>query len=1733
MPVNSFRDLVLRQADSIASLYLEGERLGQPATREQKEFIQGIIAADYDGRTVVELLQNGHDAHPADRREGLIEIVLAEDEQEHGTLYVANGGRPVIPDDFDSMCRIAMSSKRPDQGIGNKGVGFKSVLQLSESPEVYSRAAQDSPTFDGFCFRFARPADFDALAARVAADRTDLAGLLRANVSPLKVTVPVDEVPERVARFERDGFATVIRLVLRSPAALRHAREQMAELCSAAVPFHLFLERVARITVKVRAVDGDENVHLLTRSTRPVAGPAEEVRLQDGSAYLLMRRTVAEAEMIRVIEQSRNEGGLSSGWERWTGDGEVCVAVPLDRPLKHGRLYTFLPMGEDARAPMAAFVNAPFFAQLDRRSLSPSIPLNDLLLTEVARLCARAAAGAFGLPDGIVLDLACWARPELARLRNALAEIGIELADLPLVPILGPGRHRVSLATAKLWRGQGTVFTAEAVVAAGCASIVDTALDPLREGRMSALARDLGLRLPPSPSEVATFAEAVAEALAATPAAAEVWAGFYDDLAAERLDGTVLQGCRILVDDQGKLLAPGDGRSVFVRPAGDDELPAAAPPSVVRSRLVFMLPGIPWLTAERRKRPGRAWLDAQNLVRDYRTDTVLGLVGSAMRGIGPDDDEVLQQCLRFAFDVWRRTVRDVGPEAVRDADLLVPAASGWQPASTATFGAGWGGATAETNLRLARLVAAAAQSSADLRRIGAATVEPAHLGDVEPEPWRAFLEAAGVRHGLVPLEIPAARFALPGSQVAAPSTVGDLSIPVSSYDQRRWREVAASWPRHGPLHQQVRYRPTTNVAVLPAQRDWSGFGAESRRLYAELILIGLDSWPDSALEIHFNRETDYTRPAWPTFVAAFLATAEWIPQTAPGQRSRVSFAAPDHAWWLREAETPDYLPAPPLALRGLATPRVLAQLARVGVRFWDDPASAPSRLEELTALVARHRSETRGTVPLGVRKAYEEAWRQFGDHPDPPTRVVITRQGQMEVTDLDREGEPVYVCDESGVAKERLLSQAPVAMLAIRAHRLATHVRGLLQQSGPKRLIPTSAVAVEVTADGLPAGDLAYRRLDDIAGRWLRTLVLGAVEFQQSSFVTVSDKHLAHADRRLGQCEIAVAESVVASIGGHPIGLGAGPRSFLMDVGGKPRIVAAAADTDRWTVLRAACGSLAELAGFPQVERSLELALIDLERCCCGVPTAADVAYALRVPVRDLQAAALDGTARLSDYSALVAVIAVLDTPTAEELRDRKEPFDGRDDLRAWLADRLHPTGVDAGTVLALADRDDLRAAIERLGISLAVANASFRKLGLPPLHHREGHARQFAAYLQQHGAEIQDRLRDRFVAVARRGEPLADYLRLRDLPGLDPDPDWLDRYWDLPEPVLNERVEVWLDAVCPAASPAAPASAAPLPPVKDLRESGHRTAVRATTAARVAVEAWLHRSTGTSTRRPGQPDAVAAAMTADGSMDFNRLTQAEVIAWLHAHRQWPESMPRALAPAQLGLSPQDMERARERLTRATDRRHRESVTTTYGTKKFGHEPQETQAFIDAVRADVPAEVLATPPQPVTLSGALRSHPTPGGTGGGGGWRAITAPPEVIERVGLAGELLVAEWIQHQFGYPPETTWRSAYRRTCFPDDGDDRLGYDFLVTTPDKRLLIEVKATTDAVPQIALGESEVRRAQALAADEEYLVAFVTHALDPARRRLHVLPNPLATGGFEYYRVAGRSMRLQFQLTAG
>src|SRR6516165_8285613 len=85
-----------------------------------------------------------------------------------------------------------------------------------------------------------------------------------------------------------------------------------------------------------------------------------------------------------AIQTALDEHLLTDKWSDWA-DAVVSVAIPFDFDVT-GRIFTFLPMGEEARSPFPGHLNAPFFTKLDRTDLDPVHPLNDLLLTVAAEV---------------------------------------------------------------------------------------------------------------------------------------------------------------------------------------------------------------------------------------------------------------------------------------------------------------------------------------------------------------------------------------------------------------------------------------------------------------------------------------------------------------------------------------------------------------------------------------------------------------------------------------------------------------------------------------------------------------------------------------------------------------------------------------------------------------------------------------------------------------------------------------------------------------------------------------------------------------------------------------------------------------------------------------------------------------------------------------------------------------------------------------------------------------------------------------------------------------------------------------------------------------------------------------------------------------------------------------------------------------------------------------------------
>ena len=93
------------------------------------------LTRDYEGREVLELLQNASDAAAEAKISGKVCIDLSPD-----GLVIANTGAPFTQEGVLSLQLTDISPKRHrrDQYVGNKGLGFRAVLNWSKYPIILS-----------------------------------------------------------------------------------------------------------------------------------------------------------------------------------------------------------------------------------------------------------------------------------------------------------------------------------------------------------------------------------------------------------------------------------------------------------------------------------------------------------------------------------------------------------------------------------------------------------------------------------------------------------------------------------------------------------------------------------------------------------------------------------------------------------------------------------------------------------------------------------------------------------------------------------------------------------------------------------------------------------------------------------------------------------------------------------------------------------------------------------------------------------------------------------------------------------------------------------------------------------------------------------------------------------------------------------------------------------------------------------------------------------------------------------------------------------------------------------------------------------------------------------------------------------------------------------------------------------------------------------------------------------
>lgn len=111
---------------------LDAYRANPRLVIEHANIERAIAQGGYQRRQIYELVQNAADALIS-FPQGHVEVILTK-----AALYCANQGAPLTVDGADALLSSHVSMKRGSE-IGRFGLGFKSLLEVSDGPEFYSR----------------------------------------------------------------------------------------------------------------------------------------------------------------------------------------------------------------------------------------------------------------------------------------------------------------------------------------------------------------------------------------------------------------------------------------------------------------------------------------------------------------------------------------------------------------------------------------------------------------------------------------------------------------------------------------------------------------------------------------------------------------------------------------------------------------------------------------------------------------------------------------------------------------------------------------------------------------------------------------------------------------------------------------------------------------------------------------------------------------------------------------------------------------------------------------------------------------------------------------------------------------------------------------------------------------------------------------------------------------------------------------------------------------------------------------------------------------------------------------------------------------------------------------------------------------------------------------------------------------------------------------------------------
>lgn len=334
---------------------------------------------DYEGREILELLQNAADQAKAENVSGKVVIELTEE-----GLLIANNGKAFSIAGVMSLQNAHLSPKRlnKQQFIGCKGLGFRSILNWTRNPIILSGE---------FAIYYSDEVSTHKL-HELMAESSELADLVLAeqgnnknNIILPKLPFPGFPIPiavsgsvsqatsfllERCQYWKSLGYTTVIGIPFEKAESFSKALQQIESLRPEMLLFVPYLDEVQFVlqekSPSVWSKEGDDVASLVMQNGEPIGiwqlfrtqGNVDKQYLEDPTAELLYEIVIAVPEV-----ESRNE-------------------------LKSSPLFTYFPT--EINLPLPVVCHATFELDQSRNQIS-KLRSNEYVFTQLACFLAEVA----------------------------------------------------------------------------------------------------------------------------------------------------------------------------------------------------------------------------------------------------------------------------------------------------------------------------------------------------------------------------------------------------------------------------------------------------------------------------------------------------------------------------------------------------------------------------------------------------------------------------------------------------------------------------------------------------------------------------------------------------------------------------------------------------------------------------------------------------------------------------------------------------------------------------------------------------------------------------------------------------------------------------------------------------------------------------------------------------------------------------------------------------------------------------------------------------------------------------------------------------------------------------------------------------------------------------------------------------------------------------------------------